>query len=59
MRPARAVLEIAGGEAKRLGLQPGQQVNHPALGTARPLAHYRAHLGSAMIPGQLLGRKTP
>lgn len=29
--PARAVLEIAGGEAKRLGLHPGQQVDHPAL----------------------------
>jgi uncharacterized membrane protein (UPF0127 family) len=29
--PARAVLEIAGGEAKRLGLHAGQQVNHPAL----------------------------
>ena len=29
--PARAVLEIGGGEAKRLGLHPGQQVNHPAL----------------------------
>ena len=30
-RPARAVLEIAGGEAKRLGLHPGQRVDHPAL----------------------------
>ena len=29
--PARAVLEIAGGEAKRLGLHAGQQVTHPAL----------------------------
>ena len=29
--PARAVLEIAGGEAKRLGLHAGQQVSHPAL----------------------------
>jgi len=29
--PARAVLEIGGGEARRLGLRPGQQVNHPAL----------------------------
>ena len=29
--PARAVLEIAGGEARRLGLHAGQQVNHPAL----------------------------
>jgi uncharacterized membrane protein (UPF0127 family) len=29
--PALAVLEIAGGEAKRLGLQPGQRVLHPAL----------------------------
>jgi uncharacterized protein len=30
--PAVAVLEIAGGEAKRLGIRPGQQVTHPALG---------------------------
>jgi uncharacterized protein len=29
--PALAVLEIAGGEAKRLGLQRGQRVLHPAL----------------------------
>ena len=29
--PALAVLEIAGGEAKRLGLKPGQSVSHPAL----------------------------
>jgi len=29
--PALAVLEIGGGEAKRLGLHPGQQVKHPAL----------------------------
>lgn len=29
--PALAVLEIAGGEAKRLGLHPGQHVTHPAL----------------------------
>ena len=29
--PALAVLEIAGGEAKRLGLRPGQRVNHSAL----------------------------
>jgi uncharacterized protein len=29
--PALAVLEIAGGEAKRLGLRPGQRVVHPAL----------------------------
>jgi uncharacterized protein len=29
--PARAVLEIAGGESKRLGIHPGQQVVHPAL----------------------------
>jgi uncharacterized membrane protein (UPF0127 family) len=29
--PALAVLEIAGGEAKRLGLHPGQHVAHPAL----------------------------
>jgi uncharacterized membrane protein (UPF0127 family) len=30
-RPALAVLEIAGGEARRLGLKPGQRVHHPAL----------------------------
>jgi uncharacterized membrane protein (UPF0127 family) len=30
--PALAVLEIAGGEARRLGIKPGQQVNHPAFG---------------------------
>jgi len=29
--PALAVLEIAGGEAKRLGLHPGQTVLHAAL----------------------------
>jgi uncharacterized membrane protein (UPF0127 family) len=29
--PALAVLEIAGGEARRLGLRPGQRVVHPAL----------------------------
>ena len=29
--PALAVLEIAGGEAKRLGLHAGQHVSHPAL----------------------------
>jgi uncharacterized membrane protein (UPF0127 family) len=29
--PALAVLEIAGGEAKRLGLHPGQRVLHTAL----------------------------
>jgi uncharacterized membrane protein (UPF0127 family) len=29
--PARAVLEIAGGEARRLGLMPGQHVKHAAL----------------------------
>jgi uncharacterized protein len=29
--PARAVLEIAGGEARRLGIRPGQRVVHPAL----------------------------
>jgi uncharacterized membrane protein (UPF0127 family) len=29
--PALAVLEIAGGEAKRLGIHAGQQVSHPAL----------------------------
>ena len=31
--PALAVLEIAGGEAKRLGLHRGQRVVHPALVT--------------------------
>jgi uncharacterized membrane protein (UPF0127 family) len=30
--PALAVLEIAGGEARRLGIKPGQRVSHPALG---------------------------
>jgi uncharacterized protein len=30
-KPALAVLEIAGGEAQRLGLHPGQRVSHPAL----------------------------
>jgi uncharacterized membrane protein (UPF0127 family) len=30
--PAFAVLEIAGGEAQRLGIRPGQLVSHPALG---------------------------
>jgi uncharacterized membrane protein (UPF0127 family) len=30
-QPALAVLEIAGGEAQRLGLKPGQAVSHPAL----------------------------
>jgi uncharacterized membrane protein (UPF0127 family) len=30
-KPARAVLEIAGGEAHRLGLHPGLRVSHPAL----------------------------
>jgi hypothetical protein len=30
-RPALAVLEIAGGEARRLGLHPGLRVTHPAL----------------------------
>lgn len=34
--PALAVLEIAGGEAKRLGIRPGQLVSHPALGKPRP-----------------------
>ncbi len=31
--PAVAVLEIAGGEARRLGLHAGQVVSHPALTT--------------------------
>jgi uncharacterized protein len=30
-QPALAVLELAGGEAQRLGLKPGQRVIHPAL----------------------------
>jgi uncharacterized membrane protein (UPF0127 family) len=30
-KPALAILEIGGGEAKRLGLKPGQHVSHPAL----------------------------
>jgi uncharacterized protein len=29
--PAVAVLEIAGGEARRLGIKPGQRAAHPAL----------------------------
>jgi uncharacterized membrane protein (UPF0127 family) len=29
--PALAILELAGGEAERLGLKPGQRVIHPAL----------------------------
>lgn len=30
-KPALAILEIGGGEARRLGLKPGQPVSHPAL----------------------------
>lgn len=30
-KPALAVLEIAGGEARRLGIHPGQRISHPAL----------------------------
>lgn len=30
-KPARAVLEIAGGEARRLGLKPGQRVSYPEI----------------------------
>jgi uncharacterized membrane protein (UPF0127 family) len=33
--PALAVLEIAGGEARKLGIRPGQRVSHPALPGAR------------------------
>jgi uncharacterized membrane protein (UPF0127 family) len=33
VEPALAVLEIGGGEAKRLGLRVGQRVVHPALAT--------------------------
>lgn len=33
-QPALAVLEIGGGEARRLGLKAGQQISHPAF--ARP-----------------------
>ena len=35
-QPALAVLEIAGGEAQRLGLHPGQRVQHSALA---PVVH--------------------
>jgi uncharacterized membrane protein (UPF0127 family) len=34
--PALAVLEIGGGEARRLGIRPGQVVRHPALGKTPP-----------------------
>jgi len=33
VEPALAVLEIGGGEARRLGLRVGQRVVHPALAT--------------------------
>ena len=52
--PALAVLEIAGGEAQRLGIHPGQHVSHPALRAMtipRPAA-------SAMIPA-LAREKSP
>ena len=31
--PVRAVLEINGGEAKRIGLAPGDRMRHPVFGT--------------------------
>jgi uncharacterized protein len=33
--PIRGVLELAGGEAARLGLAPGQKVRHRIFATAR------------------------
>jgi uncharacterized membrane protein (UPF0127 family) len=33
--PALAVLEIGGGEARKLGIRPGQRVSHPALPAAQ------------------------
>ena len=32
--PVRAVLEISGGEAERIGLVPGDRMRHPVFGTA-------------------------
>ncbi len=31
--PVRAVLEVNGGEAKRIGLAPGDRIRHPVFGT--------------------------
>lgn len=33
--PVKAVLEIAGGDAKRLGIAPGDKVHHPLFDTGR------------------------
>ncbi len=34
--PVKAVLEIAGGSADRMGLKPGDRVRHPLFGTGTP-----------------------
>jgi uncharacterized membrane protein (UPF0127 family) len=44
-RPVRAVLELAGGTVRRLGLAEGQRVRHPALDS-----------GSMAAPGESLSR---
>ena len=53
--PALAVLEIAGGEAHRLGIHPGQLVQAP--GASSPLTDYRALFGVGYDRGPRLGRK--